>query len=156
MEDTKILNEDVFGNEKPEHKCEIKYREMTGIAHKPDSIKYYLSKTGMDDEIEELSKTCEELLIYITPDKRRIISYSNSMSIEDEQKNKLKYVELTEFYDNIARTIFTISDFDKFLEDEYKDTSESVYILGGRRMIITANEIYQEKQKQNEQDKQYV
>ncbi len=150
---------------KEQEKGIVEYREVCIVTCPHTFVIYKLTAEQFDKELERLRREHKYVLVNLIDGKKCIV-FENSMLIEIEIQKETepkeipkptpKIIELQEFHDNAGRTLFTIRDFDRFIRTWFKDEDMIIYVLNGRRMIITANDIFQEDIKTKEQDKFYV
>lgn len=158
MGSEEILNQDVYGNKKEEHKCEIVIEEYVHIQFPEDMELRILSKERFKEYIEELSKFNDFIRIEIIDGKKCVIFRDSKTIYQEYNKSgdpKQIITELVDFKDNKNRSIFILEDFDKYLKENTIVNEVNIFRINGTRMIIFEDSIYQEKTKEDEHNKLY-
>ncbi len=148
------------------NECKIVYRKLDSIQYPRNFVTYKFSKKQFDREIERLAEYNKYIIINIIEGNRSIVSEDSiliehnseeeNISIQQspEQAPQRSVIELVDLCSS-GLNVFTLKNFDDFLDTYQKDTSTSLFRLNGRRMLLLENEIFQEDIKQ-EKDKQYI
>jgi len=140
----------------------IKYRKVEAMKYPENFVFYYFTKEEMDVEIKDLLEINTEIVVNVCAGQRFIVlEKSVYIEISEEKKEpetetKINLIELEDMYEPDGCSIYTLKDFDKFIEYWHKGKNINVFVLNGIRMIIYEHAIYQELKKNVEHDKQYV